>query len=239
MHPYDENGTEAIEKGAMSIGVRLPAGAAQGMARHLDLVYRENGQCNLTRIPSESAIALHVLDSLTGLSALGDSVEGPWLDLGSGAGFPGVTLALATGRRVDLLESVGKKARFLDVVCRELCLNATVLGRRAEEAAAEHREVYAAVRARAVSELPALVELAAPLLMTGGLLVCWKGDPDPDELSRGDAVAALAGMGPGDVTRVVVPGVDARRCLVRYEKVGRGRIALPRRVGLAQSRPLA
>jgi len=114
-----------------------------------------------------------------------------------------------------------------------------VLGLRAEDAAVQRRGEYAGVAARAVSELPALVELGAPFLMIGGLLVCWKGEPTSQELERGDAAAKRAGLTRTAVEEIEVPGLDARRCLVVYQKTGESRVALPRRTGLAQSRPLA
>lgn len=239
MQGFEEAEARAICLGAGTLGTPLPTGAAEPMARHLSLVYEENERSNLTRIPRNQAVALHVLDSLAGLPMMRNSPKGPWLDLGSGAGFPGIVLSIAAERRVDLLESVGKKARFLGAVCRELCLDGTVLGQRAEEAALVHGGAYSGVCARAVSELPALVELAAPLLMAGGVLVCWKGEPDDAEWSRSDAVARLVGMRHRGTVPVRIPGLEARRCLVMFEKVGRSTIALPRRIGLAQSHPLA
>jgi 16S rRNA (guanine527-N7)-methyltransferase len=153
---------QAIVAGAMDLGISLPNGSAERIARHLDLVYQQNLLSNLTRIPREQAVSMHVLDSLAGLAAMERSPAGPFVDIGSGAGYPGVALSLASGRRVDLVESVGKKARFLESVCRELCPEDVVLGMRAEEAALTRGCVYSAVAARAVSELPSLVELAAP-----------------------------------------------------------------------------
>jgi 16S rRNA (guanine527-N7)-methyltransferase len=235
--PKDDE-VRSVLAGVRALGISLPDGAAERMVRHLDLVYEENLRSNLTRIPRQDAVVMHVLDSLAGLTAMERSPAGPWIDIGSGAGYPGIALSLATGRQVDLVESVGKKARFLESVCRELCPNDTVLGMRAEDAAVARGGVYSAVAARAVSELPSLIELAAPLLTLGGLLVCWKGEPSQAELLRGAKVAHLVGMTHRETTGVRVPGSDSRRCLVVYEKSSKRAIA-PRRVGLAQSRPLA
>lgn len=224
---------------AAAIGVVLHESQADAMAQHLRMVYETNAVVNLTRIHREAAVALHVADSLSGIGEMSESPPGPWLDIGSGAGFPGVPLAIAGGRHVDLLESVGRKAAFLETVVRELRLDATVRGCRAEEAAEETPGAYAAVCARAVSELPALVELAAPLLMPGGRLVCWKGNPSVDERARGKRVAARAGMRHVRDTEVRIPGSDAQRTIVVYERIGKASVSLPRRVGLAQSKPLA
>jgi 16S rRNA (guanine527-N7)-methyltransferase len=228
-----------IIREAAEIGIRVEAGVAKSCARHLAMVYEANEQFNLTRIARERAVSLHVLDSLVGLPTMEGSPSGPWLDLGSGAGYPGVVLAVAGERRVDLVESTGKKARFLEVVCRELCPKSTVLAMRAEEAAITRRESYAAVCARAVSELPALVELAAPLLLRDGILVCWKGDPSSEELERGSLAAGLAGMRYEGTVPVRIQGAGDSRRLIVYRKTGSPRVPLPRRIGLAQSQPLA
>ncbi len=238
-NPFDRAEVQQVADGAAAMGVTLTAPQAELIARHLHLVYDTNEHLNLTRIPRDEAVRMHVLDSLAGLPEMSCAPEGPWLDIGSGAGYPGMVLAVTVAHRVDLLESVGKKARFLEAVSREVCPNTAVLGQRAEDAAVQHRNEYAAVSARAVSELPALVELASPLLALHGLLVCWKGEPDDAELQRGDVAAAKVGLRRLRVRTVSVPGLDAQRCLVVYEKERQVRIALPRRVGLAQSKPLA
>lgn len=229
----------ALVRAAADIGVALGAHQAAQMVRHKRLVYDTNEHTNLTRVPASEALALHVIDSLSGLAAMQASPDGAWLDIGSGAGYPGVPLQIASGRHVDLLESVGRKARFLEQVVRELCLDATVRQSRAEDAANETPAAYAAVSARAVSELPALVELASPLLATGGRLVCWKGEPTSEEVERGDKVAARTGMRRIETTDVSLPSIDAKRTLVVYERTRATSVKLPRRVGLAQSKPLA
>lgn len=226
---------ELCERG----GVKITQDSAEAMFRHTTLVYETNSHTNLTRVPETDAPSLHVLDSLTGLATMEAGPEGPWLDIGSGAGYPGVPLAIISERHVDLLESVGRKARFLEHVARELRLDATVRQSRAEDAANETPGHYAAISARAVAELPALVELASPLLMVGGRLVCWKGEPSKEEVERGDKVASRTGMRRVSTERVQLPGVDAQRVLVSYERAGAASVKLPRRVGLAQSKPLA
>jgi 16S rRNA (guanine527-N7)-methyltransferase len=230
---------ESITMQASAIGVTLPGEQAELLALHVSMVYEANRIVNLTRISREDAICLHVIDSLSGLQEMNESPDGPWLDIGSGAGFPGVPLAVAGGRHVDLLESVGRKAAFLSAVVEGLRLDATVRGCRAEDAAQATPGLYAAVAVRAVSELPALVELASPLLMRGGVLVCWKGDPSSEELERGVRVAAITGMRHVRDVEVRLPASEALRTIVVYERVDKSAVSLPRRIGLAQSKPLA
>jgi 16S rRNA (guanine527-N7)-methyltransferase len=144
-----------------------------------------------------------------------------------------------SGRPVSLVESVKKKAAFLERVVAELRLEATVHPIRAEELALELPEVFAAVTARALSSLPSLVELAAPLLQVGGVLVCMKGRVDEEEIARGDTAAALCGLQRESLEAVMVPGVEAQRTILSYRKLSAGRLRLPRRPGMAQRQPLA
>ncbi len=228
-----------VAAGARLLGVELTDEMLSQLVEHARSVYEANLTLNLTRIAPESAVSLHILDSLTGTSAMSVAPDGPWADIGSGAGYPGIPLSIAAARHVDLLESVGKKARFLERVVADLCLDVTVRDCRAEEAALSTPAAYAALSARAVSALPSLVELAAPLLCAGGVLVCWKGAPDPEELVRGTRAAALVGMGLVDMHEWSVPGADVARTIIVYAKIGVARMALPRRPGMAQRQPVA
>jgi 16S rRNA (guanine527-N7)-methyltransferase len=194
---------------------------------------------NLTTIPSEQFASLHVLDSLSALPYLDSAPPGRFADIGAGAGYPGIPLAIASARPVDLVESVRKKASFLSRVCAELCLEATVHAIRAEELALVNGGAYSAVVARALSSLPSLAELASPLLAIGGVLICLKGSPEESELQRGDVAANVCGLKRQMIESVAIPGVDARRSVVVYRKERGPRMPLPRRVGLAQRQPLA
>jgi 16S rRNA (guanine527-N7)-methyltransferase len=209
------------------------------LARHLSLVYEANEALNLTSIPASDAVALHVLDSCAALPFLDRAPAGRFADLGSGAGYPAIPLAVLSGRTVDLVESVGKKAHFLEHVVQTLCLEATVRPLRAEELAEQCPRGFAAVTARALSALPSLVELAAPLLEREGWLVCLKGRPDADELRRGDLAGGLCGLRRIDTASIEVPGADVARTVVLYRSVGPSKVALPRRNGMAQRKPLA
>jgi 16S rRNA (guanine527-N7)-methyltransferase len=229
----------AIADGARRLGISIQAAQADALFRHLALVYEANESMSLTSICRDAAVALHVLDSLTALAALERAAAGAFADLGSGPGFPGVPLAVMSGRRVALVESVRKKAMFLERVAAELCLEATVHPIRAESLAVEMPCGYSAVVARALSSLPSLVELAAPLLETGGLLVCMKGRLEERELFRGDTAAALCGLRRESTEHASIPGLDVERSIVTYSKSSWPQIALPRRHGMAQRQPLA
>jgi 16S rRNA (guanine527-N7)-methyltransferase len=200
-----------------------------------------NQVINLTRITQrESAVRMHLLDALMALPELLEAAEGPILDLGSGGGIPGVPLAFATGRETVLLDSVSKKGRAVQGILKSEFPDSriSVSPERAEEHARTCAGRYAAVVARAVAPLPSLVELAAPLLLSGGTLIALKGVPDADELASGRRVAELTGMYEAGVRRTTLPGGEERRTIVSYTKSGASKVRLPRRSGLAQHSPL-
>ncbi len=234
-----ETYTSAIQAGVDALGLVLSSAQAGALSAHLQAVLETNESMNLTSIHPQDAVRLHVLDSLTAGPALELAPPGPFADIGSGAGFPGIPLAVLSGRPVALVESVKKKAAFLEREATELRLEATVHPIRAEELAVEMPGGFAAVTARALSSLPSLVELASPLLRLGGLLLCMKGRVDDEELMRGDRVAALCGMRRTSTRRVSVPGAEVERSIVIYEKLSQSQVRLPRRPGMAQRQPLA
>jgi 16S rRNA (guanine527-N7)-methyltransferase len=206
-------------------------------------ILKANEQINLTRITVvDEAIRLHLVDSLAALPELGLSPDGPVLDLGSGGGFPGVPLAIASARRVVLLDSVTKKGTAVAGVLaglRDEEFRVAVESGRAEEFALNHAGEFAAVLARAVAPLPALVELASPLLMTGGTLIALKGCPDPAERASGAAAARVVGMRETNWRQFELPNGGETRVIVMYTRIGEPKIRLPRRIGLAQHSPLA
>jgi 16S rRNA (guanine527-N7)-methyltransferase len=188
--------------------------------------------------PAE-AMDVHVADSLSGLEVEELARARTIADLGAGAGFPGLVLAIALPRaRVDLIESAGRKtaviARLMQAARIE---NATPVTARAEEWAALPR-AYDAVVARAVAALPVLVEYAAPLLREGGVLVAWKGARSADEEAAGERAAAEVGLARERVLKVE-PFAGARdRHLHMYRKIAPTPGRFPRRPGMAAKRPL-
>jgi 16S rRNA (guanine527-N7)-methyltransferase len=225
------------------LGIELEEKVLRTLLCYLDGLIEMNESFNLTRIVSaEAATRLHLVDSLVALPEIQGAPEGPLLDIGTGGGFPGVALCMAGNRSGVLLDSVGKKARAVS----ELLLEAGIPSDRiraehgrAEGHALANASAYAVVTARAVSELPALVELAAPLLMVGGRLVALKGSPTEEELARGAEVASKVGLKEAAVRSTELPSGEERRSVVVYRRIGRSSVKLPRRPGMAQSSPLA
>lgn len=208
------------------------------LQRHLELVIEANKTTNITRISSwEDGMLLHVEDSLVGLPELSAAPEGWYADIGSGAGYPGIPLAIETGRRTLLVDSVGKKTAILDGFIEELGLNnvATYTGR-IEDLARDYPYAFTAITARALAQLSILMELAAPLLKKGGHLICYKAHVEQQELDH--ALALQDKLGMELISDRIVALEDHQRRIICFEKTAKERIKLPRKTGLAQKRPL-
>jgi 16S rRNA (guanine527-N7)-methyltransferase len=189
---------------------------------------------------------IHIADSLSGLEVTDLARARRIADLGAGAGFPGLPLAIALpATKVDLIESAGRKTALIDRLIQAAKVdNARSVQARAEEWAAVvpalggGREAYDAVTARAVASLPVLVEYAAPLLHPSGVFVAWKGSVDEAEERLGRGAAAELGMALEEV-RWVEPFAGARdRHLWVFRKVAPTPEGYPRRPGMAAKRPL-
>ncbi|MDZ4655184.1 MAG: 16S rRNA (guanine(527)-N(7))-methyltransferase RsmG [Coriobacteriia bacterium] len=234
-----------IDRGLLSrrlLEINVVANDAQieCLAVHAEAVLERNKNLNLTRITEPTqVIRLHIADSATALEFIDASPPGGVADLGSGAGFPGVPVAILRDRPVTLVESVRKKASFLRELCEMLGLDMRVAGCRTEELTLEERERFAVVTARALCSLPSLVELAAPLLTINGVLVALKGSPTKEEIRSGEIAAKLCGFDPEEVARFVLPGGAEERTIFTYRLNRKPQVRLPRRPGMAQRHPLA
>jgi 16S rRNA (guanine527-N7)-methyltransferase len=170
----------------------LPGDAADRCARLLALLAEDPTAPSTVTAPHE-AVDVHLADSLVALELDAVRAARRIADLGSGAGFPGLPLAMALpAAHVDLVESAGRKGGFLRAaIAATGTPNAAVLTARAEELAAPP---YDLVTARALAPLGVLAEYAAPLLDDGGALVAWKGARDAEEERAGAAAAAVVGL---------------------------------------------
>ncbi len=202
------------------LGAALPDGAREIIDGHMRLLLAWTAAVNLTAIRDpEEAARLHVLDSLAALPLLRARGVRRVLDIGSGGGFPGIPLAAAlSADRTLLVDSVGKKVRFLTTV-----IAATGLaGRAAAEAARAEslahtpgdRGAWQAVTARAVASLAELVEIGLPLVAPGGVLIAWKARDLDAEMSGARPVLRALGAGRVEVIDVGLPGLEGHRLVV-------------------------
>lgn len=197
-------------------------------------------RASVSSVVDERAWTVHVADSLTGLEVTALREAERIADIGSGAGFPGLVLAVALpNASVDLIESIGRKCEFMRrAIDAGGITNARVLNARSEEvASAKGREAYDAVTARAVGRLSTLAELASPLLVEGGTLVAWKGKRDEDEESQLQRAAPALAMESVEILDVGDRAGSKHRHLHVLRRVGRTPSDLPRRPGMAKKRP--
>lgn len=205
----------------------------------LELLATERSSVSSVTEPSR-AWRVHVEDSLTGLEFESLRKAQRIADIGSGAGFPGLVLAVALPQsQVDLIESVGRKCAFIQrAIGAAGIANARVLNARSEDLAKEEgREAYGAVTARAVGRLATLAELASPLLEDGGVLVAWKGKRDAEEEAQLAAAAESLAVRPVEIRHVGPFAGSAHRHLHLVRKTGPTPRDLPRRPGMAKKRP--
>ena len=216
----------------------LDEGARKRLQTVLDLLAEE--RASVSSVVDARAWQVHVVDSLTGLELSELRAARRIADIGSGAGFPGLVLAVALPEaRVDLIESVGRKCEFIRRAAQAAAIpNAKVRNLRSEEwAAAEGREAYEAVTARAVGRLSTLAELASPLLQEDGVLVAWKGKRDQEEERQLERAAGDLAMEPVQILDVGDRAGSEHRHLHLIRKVASTPENLPRRPGMAKKRP--
>jgi 16S rRNA (guanine527-N7)-methyltransferase len=214
--------------------------AEQELTALLELIARDSDAPTSVTAPDE-AVDTHVADSLSAIPVLACRPPPQTIaDIGSGAGFPGLPLAVAFRRaEVDLIESTGRKCGFIERAIEQLGLdNARVVCARAEDwARAQGAGRYDLAVVRAVAPLATLLEYASPLLRDHGLLVAWKGARDELEERQGEAAARALGMTPRAIHSVTpFPGARGRHLHV-FEKTGPTPAGIPRRAGMGRKRP--
>lgn len=207
--------------------------------KHLELVLKANKIHNLTNITSyDEAYIMHVEDSLFSVKEIGKN-NGKMIDLGSGAGFPGIPLAIKTGFETTLVESVGKKADCLKTFIYELGLQSQIFvsNSRIEDVSLKEKASYKIATARALSSLSSLLELASPLLVNNGILICYKGEDIDNELKAAISIEDKLGMKFVSNREYKLSNGKKHRIVV-FNKFSDAKIKLPRKLGLAQKRPL-
>ena len=223
-------------------GIKASEKQVHGLLKHLDLVIEKNKVVNLTRITNvDDALVLHILDSLLPLALpeVSERLSKAYLDMGTGAGFPGIPIGLLSGSQGVLIDSVGKKISAVNEFCSELGLE-NVHGEhgRLEELAVTHRNEFSLVFARAVAQANVLVEYATPFLAKNGLLVLEKANPEMSEINASNKAAKICGLRMLEPVEFELPDNLGHRTILLYVKDNQPSIKLPRRTGLAKQSPL-
>ncbi len=243
---------QRLADGARTLGIPLSDDQLSAFQIYYETLIAWNARVNLTRITDYQAVQVkHFLDSLSCLAGIGRAGSPPpWqtgtklqaIDVGTGAGFPGLPLKIVwPALRLTLLEATGKKVEFLRTLVARLELaGVTVVKARAEEAGRDpaHRERYDLALARALAGMATLAELTLPFVRVGGSVIAQKGeDPSAEVAAAQKAIETLGGR-VRQVLPVMVPGLDAARHLVVLEKVSPTPPRYPRRPGMPAKRPL-
>ncbi|MEE8347898.1 MAG: 16S rRNA (guanine(527)-N(7))-methyltransferase RsmG [Dehalococcoidia bacterium] len=236
---------KTLERGAKRLRFALPQEQLETFRRYLEELEAARPRLRLTALTEPQSVQRrHFLEPLALLVALEQMgpLGGTVIDIGSGAGFPGLPVKIVRpGLKLTLLEAHGRRAAFLEQLVGRLGLEGvTVINGRAEEVARDprHREAYDVALARAVAPLPALVELTLPFLRVGGLLAAPKGSRARREVNEAAAALKACGGVVESVRPLDVPGVETPPTLVVVRKTSGTPERFPRRSGIPVKRSL-
>lgn len=251
IHPDDSTATDLepiLAQGAKEISVPLSAEHISAFSKFTSLLREWNQKMNLTNIIDDEGIAMrHFIDSLTLVSHLQNEQKKQkkedlqLLDVGSGAGMPGIPLRLAMPElRVTLLDSLKKRVGFLEHACKSLAIDdVRVIASRAEDAGhlKQYREQFDIVTARAVAELQVLIEYCMPFVKPGGIFLAMKGQVEEEANVARKAIILLGGT-IEEIHSFVLPGTDVERAIIVIRKLRNTPPSYPRKAGTPKKRPL-
>lgn len=230
----------ALEK---ELGIELSEVQRGQFNQFYELLVDWNTRMNLTGITEYGdVLSKHFFDSLTCIKGLEDWSGKKVIDVGTGAGFPGVPMKIANPTMaITLLDSLNKRIQFLDVVAKDLGLeDVELIHGRAEDYGQnpEYRETYDAAISRAVADLAVLSEYVLPFIKIGGFFVAQKSINAVDEIEQAKNAIGLLGGQIRDIIEVKVPGIDIVHALVVIEKTNETPSKYPRKAGKPTKKPL-
>ena len=234
---------DILTQGLAQLDITPPPEAIDRLCRYAQLLVEQNKVMNLTAITDPEGIArLHFLDSAALLPLCGGAAGKSLIDVGTGAGFPGLVLKiLCPELKLTLLDSLGKRVNWLSQVARELGLkDVTCLHARAEEQALVkgYRDSFDLVTARAVADLRLLSELCLPYAKVGGTFLSMKSVDSGEELDRAAHAIKLLGGRLENITDCPIPGCDVTHRVVAIRKMTPTLKGYPRRWAKIQKEPL-
>jgi 16S rRNA (guanine(527)-N(7))-methyltransferase RsmG len=234
--------TDKLTLGSAELGLNLGSEAKARFSKYAELLLSWNQKMNLTAITDTDGIIIkHFLDSLTVFSAFAVPRRASVIDVGTGAGFPGLPMKIAQPElRLTLLDSLAKRTLFLDALSGELGLDVKILHARAEEGGRlpELRDSFDIAVSRAVARLRELCEYCLPYVKPGGVFIAMKGGDIAAELDEaGPAISAL-NAGLDSVKRLVLPLSDNARTLIVIRKLRHTPADFPRKQAQISKSPI-
>jgi len=230
-----------IEQGTKEMNIELPPGTEAAFRAYYDFLESSGQNVNLTAISGAEEVArLHFLDSLALLNAAAFKGKRV-IDIGSGAGFPGLPLKLGEPTiEMTMLDSTGKRTDFLKELCRKLDVTATCIKARAEEAAhlPDKREQYNIAVSRAVARLNILCELCLPFVCVGGIFIAMKTVDSNDEVTEAQSAIEILGGKLQVHYDYAIPGTDIIHRALMIRKTSKTPEKYPRRFAKIQKSPL-
>ena len=233
---------EELIRDSLQIGISLTEHMVELFYKHYQIMIEENSKYNLTSITEEiEAAEKHFIDSLI-LSKEVEKYKAVYMvDIGSGAGFPGLPLKIYRPENINLIlvDAVNKKVNFIRKVIEELKLeNTLAIHARAEEMAVNYREKFDVAVTRAVGELRVLAEYCLPLIKPGGIFIAAKGPNIKGELSNAVNAIKILGGNVASVREEKLPGSGESRTIITIEKIRKTPAKYPRRPGIPKKDPL-
>ena len=228
---------KTLREGLSELNLDLPQQRQETLCAFARAMVKQNEVMNLTAITEDTQVAkLHLLDSLTVLCCA-DLKGKTLIDVGCGAGFPGVPLAIACPEaKITLLDSLGKRVKWLEETLPQLGISAECVTARAEEAVADRREKYDFATSRAVARLNILLELTAPYVKVGGAVLAMKGAAAEEELA--EAAGAIKKLGLKLETVRTFPIDGTSHAVIVLRKVAPTPKQYPRRYAKIKQSPL-
>ena len=228
---------KTLNEGLNALGLSLPQERQETLCAFARAMVKQNEVMNLTAITEDTQVAkLHLLDSLTVLCCA-DLKGKNLIDVGCGAGFPGVPLAIACPEaKITLLDSLGKRMKWLEEILPQLGIEAQCVTARAEEAVASRRESYDFATSRAVARLNILLELTAPYVKVGGAVLAMKGAAAKEELSECAGAMKKLGLKLEDVREFPIDGTS--HAVIVLRKIAPTPKQYPRRYAKIKQSPL-
>ena len=213
---------EQLHDGLKELGFEISPEQSTALLAYLEALDVTNQSFNLTRIPRKDFVTLHLLDSLTALLAIPSGKPLKIIDVGTGAGFPGVPLAaLLPNAQVSLLDATSKKVKFAEFTAHESGItNCKGIHCRAEDLARmnQHRNSYDVVISRAVAPFAKLMQWLMPLAKVGGCVIAMKGTGYEQEIEGTDALVKQLGGTIDELITTPLPGTDITRHLIIVRK---------------------